>query len=84
MDNNFMFLWVYREEELRVQRTIESQFKELKEKLAVQDVTIAEQNATIAEQNTAIAERDTTITELDEEIQRLRAQIKALTKQTTK
>ena len=70
-----------REEELRVQRTIESQFKELKEKLAVQDATIAEQNAALAERDSTITRQDATIVELDEEIKKLRAQLEALTKQ---
>ena len=60
-----------REEELRVQRTIESIHKrELKER----DDKIAEQDATVAKQGT-------TITEQSEKIKRLLAQIEVLQKQ---
>ena len=60
-----------REEELRVQRTIESIHKrELKER-----------DDKIAEQDTTIAEQSVTITEQSEEIKRLLKQIEALQKQ---
>ena len=54
-----------REEELRLQRTIEMEIKEQKDTIAEQNTTITEQNATITEQNATIAEQVATIAEQD-------------------
>ena len=70
-----------REEELRLQRTIELEMKEKKDKIAEQTVTIAEQTVTITEQKATITEQNATITEQNEEIKRLRKQIEELQKQ---
>ena len=51
-----------REEELRLQRTIELEIKEQKDTIAEQKATITEQNATITEQNATITEQNATIT----------------------
>ena len=52
-----------REEELRLQRTIELEIKEQKDTIAEQKATITEQNATITEQNATITKQKATITE---------------------
>ena len=52
-----------REEELRVQRTIEMEIKEQRDKIAEQNATITEQSATITEQSATITEQSATITE---------------------
>ena len=71
-----------REEELRLQRTIELEIKEQKDKLAEQkatitnqDATIAKQDATIAKQKATIAEQLKQLSDKDMEIARLKAAI---------
>ena len=62
-----------REEELRLQRTIELEIKEQKDKLAEQKATIAKQDATIAKQKATIAEQLKQLSDKDMEIARLKA-----------
>ena len=76
-----------REEELRVQRTIESihkrELKERDDKIAEQSATITEQNTTIVEldatvskQNTTIAEQEKLLADKEQENARLRSLLK--------
>ena len=67
-----------REDELRVQRTIDSQLAKRAKLIAEHEVTIANQEATIAEQESTIAEQESTIAEQNKRMAELEAQIELL------